>query len=66
MGILLTVPELASEFRVAEETVRSMARRGDIAAIRIGRGSRSGYRFTREAVDTYLAQQSDHSRRRAG
>jgi excisionase family DNA binding protein len=36
-GALLTVDEVATILRLKPETIRSMARRGDLPAIKIGR-----------------------------
>jgi PTS system nitrogen regulatory IIA component len=36
-GTLLTVDEVASILRLKPETIRSMARRGDLPAIKLGR-----------------------------
>ena len=36
-GTLLTVDEVATFLRLKPETIRSMARRGDLPAIKIGR-----------------------------
>lgn len=36
-GTLLTVDEVAKIFRLKPETIRSMARRGDLPAIKLGR-----------------------------
>lgn len=51
---LLTVREVADRLRVNPETVRVMARRGDIESVRVGRGRTAAYRFRESAVDKYL------------
>lgn len=51
---LLTVHEVADLLRVAPETVRVMARRGELDACRVGRGRAAAYRFTPRAVADYL------------
>lgn len=52
---LLTVREVADRLRLNPETVRVMARRGDIASVRVGRGRTAAYRFTASSIDAYLA-----------
>lgn len=66
MRPLLTVPEVAKTLRCGEESVRVMARRGDIESIRVGGGKRAAYRFTEEAVDAYLSEKTKPVRSQAG
>lgn len=51
---LLTVREVADRLRLNPETVRVMARRGDLASVRVGRGRTAAYRFPESAIDAYL------------
>jgi len=48
----LTVQEVAEEFRVNEETVRSWIRAGDLPVLDLG-GPRAGYRIRRSALDEF-------------
>lgn len=51
---LLTVREVADRLRVNPETVRVMARRGDLESLRVGKGRTAAYRFPESAIDQYL------------
>ena len=53
-GHLLNVAEVAEQLRIHPETVREMARRREIASVRVGRGRTAAYRFERADVDAYL------------
>ncbi|MFZ3062877.1 MAG: helix-turn-helix domain-containing protein [Actinomycetota bacterium] len=57
MKRLLTVPEVAAMLRVSTMTVYRLIKRGELSAIRVGRG----YRITSQAVDRYLASESTTS-----
>jgi excisionase family DNA binding protein len=48
---LMTVEEVAHYLRLKAETVRSMARRGELAAIKVGRG----WRFKKIAIIDFLS-----------
>ncbi|MCR6647767.1 MAG: helix-turn-helix domain-containing protein [Cellulomonas sp.] len=52
---LLLVPEVAARLRESEWTVRQHIRRGDLVAIRVGRGRRGAYRIEQSAVDAFLS-----------
>lgn len=52
--VLLNVEEVAKILRVHPETVRVLARRKDLEAVKVGRGPRAAYRFTPRAVAAYL------------
>ena len=52
---LLLVPEVAAQLRESDWTVRQLIRRGDLVAIRVGRGRRGAYRIEQSAVDAFLA-----------
>ena len=49
-GTLLTVDEVAKILRLKPETIRSMARRGDLPAIKLGRV----WRFRRSSITQLL------------
>ena len=49
-GTLLTVDEVAKILRLQPETIRSMARRGDLPAIKLGRV----WRFSRSSITQML------------
>ena len=49
-GTLLTVDEVAKILRLQPETIRSMARRGDLPAIKLGRV----WRFRRSSITQML------------
>lgn len=49
-----TVPEVAQILRVHPETVRVLARRGDLKASRVGQGRTARYLFTDHAIARYL------------
>ncbi len=49
-GTLLTVDEVAKYLRLKPETIRSMARRGDLPAIKLGRV----WRFRRSSISQLL------------
>jgi excisionase family DNA binding protein len=51
-GTLLTVDEVAKFLRLKPETIRSMARRGDLAAIKLGRV----WRFRRSSITQLLEE----------
>lgn len=52
----LTVHDVADLLQIAPETVRVMARRGELASLRVGRGRTAAYRFTQDAIDAYLSK----------
>ncbi|MCR6706579.1 MAG: helix-turn-helix domain-containing protein [Cellulomonas sp.] len=52
---LLLVPEVAAQLRESDWTVRQLIRRGDLVAIRVGRGRRGAYRIEQSAVDAFLS-----------
>lgn len=54
---LLTVEEVARWLRVTEESVRRWARAGELEGSLIS--TRSGWRFTREAVEEFLRSRSN-------
>ena len=54
-GRLMRVPEVAEILGVNPEAVRTFIRRGELAAFKIGRGTRSGYRIAEADLDAYLA-----------
>ena len=49
-GTLLTVDEVAKYLRLKPETIRSIARRGDLPAIKLGRV----WRFRRSSISQLL------------
>ena len=56
-GGLLTPVEVAKELRVTAEQVRTLIRKGHLAAINVGIGQkRPLYRITPQAVETFLSQ----------
>ena len=57
-----TVEEFAKMFRLSPEAVRSLIRKGEIPAIRIGRQ----YRIPQGVVDRYLAQATSPEERGLG
>lgn len=59
---LLNVAQVAAMLQLHPETVRTMARRGDLPAIKLG-GRTSPYRFREAAIDAYLERLE---RRRGG
>lgn len=52
MKQLLTVPEVADQMSVTEETVRRWLRDGKLEGVRLSR--RAGWRVRQEAVDAML------------
>lgn len=59
---LLNVAQVAEMLQLHPETVRAMARRGDIPAIKLG-GRTSPYRFREAAIEAHLERLE---RRRGG
>jgi excisionase family DNA binding protein len=54
---LLTPTEVATELRVTAEQIRSLIRRGELAAINVGAGAkRPLYRIRRQALNEFLAR----------
>ena len=54
---LLTPAEAAAELRVTAEQIRSLIRRGELAAINVGGGAkRPLYRIGRQALDEFLSR----------
>jgi excisionase family DNA binding protein len=51
---LLTVPEVAEEMRVTEETVRRWLRSGHIKGTRIG-AARAGWRIPEDEIERLMA-----------
>ena len=51
-GTLLTVDEVAKFLRLKPETIRSMARRGELPAIKLGRV----WRFKRSSITQFLEE----------
>ncbi|MGN8245269.1 helix-turn-helix domain-containing protein [Cellulomonas soli] len=49
----LTVPEVAAVLRESAWTVRQLIRRGDLAAYRVGRGSRGALRVEHTALRAF-------------
>lgn len=49
---LWTVEDVAAYFRLEVETIRSMARRGELPAIKVGRV----WRFRREQIQSWLQE----------
>lgn len=47
------------------ETVRAMARRGEIPAMKVGRSRGSPYRFRRSSIDAWLDAAEKKNERRA-
>ncbi len=62
---LLTVHEVADQLGYHPETVREMARRGEIPALKLG-GRTSPYRFRQSQIDAHLALLEAKNARRAG
>lgn len=62
---LLTVREVAEQLGYHPETVRTMARRGQIPALKLG-GRTSPYRFRQAQIDVFLATREAQNARRAG
>ena len=60
---LRSVMEVAEQLRIHPETVREMARRGDIPSLKLG-GRTSPYRFRQSSIDAYLAGREAKSVRR--
>ncbi len=52
---LWTVEDVARYLRVNAETVRSMARRGDLPAIKVGRG----WRFSQSALHQFINKEKE-------
>ncbi|MBN1489923.1 MAG: helix-turn-helix domain-containing protein [Phycisphaerae bacterium] len=54
---LLTADEIARQLKVTTEQVRSLIRRGELAAINVGTGRKQPlYRVTPQAFDEFLAR----------
>ena len=51
----LSVADIATELAVSQAMVRDLVVRGDLPAIRLGRG-RGTYRVSRDELDTWLAR----------
>jgi len=62
---LLTSQQVATILQVDERTVQRYAREGLIKALRLGKGTRSRYRFDPADVEAYITNQqvftSEHS-----
>ena len=54
----LTVPEVAAQLRVAEETVRRWLRIGKLKGKRLG-GTKAGYRIPQSEVDRLLGTEPE-------
>ncbi len=54
MKRLLTVTEVASDLRVSKMTVYRLIKRGNLPAVRVGRG----YRIKAQTVEQYLTKES--------
>ncbi len=54
---LLTSQQVAAMLQVDERTVQRYAREGLIKALRLGKGSRSRYRFDPVDVEAYITSQ---------
>ena len=50
----LTVPQVAEDLQVNEETVRRWIRAGELPVANLGR--KAGYRIRREDLDEFMAQ----------
>ena len=50
---MYTVPEVAEQLRVHEQTIRSWLRDGTLDGIRLG-GTKAGWRISSSAVQQYL------------
>lgn len=53
---LMTVKEVASELRIAPQTLRFLVNAGRIPAIRIGGEEKAQWRFRRSDVDAWLEE----------
>lgn len=63
---LLLVQDVADQLGVHPETVREMARKGQLPALKLG-GRTSPYRFRQSSIDAYLDRlEAKNARRRAG
>lgn len=51
-GPLWTVRELADYLQVTEQTIRSLARRGDLPAVKVGRV----WRFRKDEIDVAIGK----------
>jgi excisionase family DNA binding protein len=58
MGKLMTVPEVAEELSVTEETVRRWLRSGKLKGSLLSR--KAGWRVRPEAIDEMLTQRLEH------
>jgi excisionase family DNA binding protein len=56
-GALLTVDETARMLRISEATVRRLARRGELSAMRVGRQ----WRIDRESLGTAAGRNNHHT-----
>lgn len=61
-GRFLNVREVAETLGIAPETVRTMARRGEIPAFKMGSSSTSPYRFDAKDVELTIARWKRQSR----
>lgn len=61
---LLNVAEVAEQLGCHPETVREMARRGDIPSLKLG-GRTSPYRFRQASIDAHLDRLETKRRRTA-
>lgn len=61
---LLRVRDVAEQLDVHPETVREMARKGQLRSIKFG-GRTSPYRFRQASVDAFLAQREASTNRLA-
>lgn len=58
--MVLTVAEAAALLRVSENTIRNAIRAGELPALRLGTGKRSGtYRILREDFDSFVEKSRD-------
>ena len=56
---MLTSAEVCARLRISDRTLRRMIARGDIAAIKLGKGRWGGrYRISEEAVAEYMERQA--------
>jgi len=62
---LLDVHQVATQLGYHPATVREMARRGEIPAMKLG-GRTSPYRFRQSSIDAFLAAAEARNNRRTG
>jgi len=63
---LLRVNDVAEQLGIHPDTVREMARRGEIPAMKLGSGKTSPYRFRQSSIDAFLAAAEARNNRRTG